>query len=137
MRRLTIPYTAIAIAVFAFGCKDQVLGPDGGGSITFPDTGLVSYSQHVQPLFNLKCNSSACHGAGTFSIRGFDFTEYGRFAITGQNIVIPGDPDNSRLNKAVEGRSPGQEMPQGSYPLPQNNRDGLRRWVLQGARQDT
>lgn len=130
---LLVYATLITFAVWS--CKDTVTGGGGGNDIVFPDTGQVSYSQHVQPLFNLKCAFSGCHGSDTYQIRGWDLTEYGRFAITGQNIVIAGEPDNSRLNKAIEGRTPGREMPRGNYPLPQNQIQGLRRWVLQGASQ--
>ena len=115
-----------------WSCKDTVTG-GGGNDIVFPDT--VSYYGQVQPLFNLKCNFYGCHGSDTYQRIGWDLTDYGRFAITGQGIVIPGNPDMSRLNLAVEGRTLGKEMPQGNYPLPQNQIQGLRRWVLQGARQ--
>jgi hypothetical protein len=119
--------------IFA-GCEDKVTG-GGGNDIVFPDTGAVSYSRHVQPLFNLKCTFSGCHGADTKAARGWDLTTYSNFAY-GFDIIAPGDPTISRLNKAVEGRTPGKEMPPGNgYPLPENQKQGLRRWVLQGASQ--
>lgn len=119
-------------------CKDTVTNvPGNGNDITFPDTGLVSYSQQVQPLFNLKCNFSGCHGRDTYNLRGWDLTEYGRFAITGQNIVIPGDTVNSRLIRAIKGLGPSPRMPENADPLPNNQIRGLTRWVQQGARQDT
>ena len=124
----------ILIAFTVWSCEDTVTG--GGNDITFPDTGTVSYSAHVQPLFNLKCNFSGCHGADTKAIRGFDFTAYGNFAITGQDIVIPGDTVNSRLIRAIKGLTPGKEMPRGNYPLPQDQIRGLTRWVQQGAQQN-
>lgn len=134
MKTIFFIISVVLLTIGIWTCTDTV--SIGGSDIIFPDTGTVSYARHVQPLFDLKCNFSGCHSRETFNERGgWDLTEYGRFAITGQNIVIPGDPDNSRLNRAVEGRTPGKEMPRGNYPLPQNQIQGLRRWVLQGANQ--
>lgn len=125
----------LALFVLAvYSCKDTVTGGGGENDIVFPDTGIVSYSHHVQPLFNLKCNAIACHGQDNG--RGWDLTEYGRFAISGQDIVIAGDTVKSRLIRAIKGLTPGKEMPQGNYPLPLNQIRGLTRWVQQGARGD-
>lgn len=135
MRKTALMLIGVLLAAGAlWSCKDTVTGLNGE-DIVFPDTGLVSYSRHVQPLFNLKCAFSGCHGADTYQLRGWDLTEWGRFVIRGQDIVVPGNPDLSRLNRAVEGQTPGKEMPRGNYPLPRNQIDGLRRWVLQGANQ--
>lgn len=134
--RTALSLLALGLVVLLAGsCEDSVTGGGGGNDIVFPDTGVVSYSAHVQPLFNLKCAFSGCHGRDTYPVYGWDLTEWGRFALSGQNIVVAGDPDLSRLNASIEGRTPGKEMPRGNYPLPQNQIQGLRRWVLQGANQ--
>ena len=126
----------LVMIVFAmYSCEDTVTG-GGGNNIVFPDTGIVSYSHHVQPLFNLKCTSSGCHGADTYSTRGWDLTQYGHFNI-GYDIIIAGDTVNSKLVRAVKGLPPSPLMPLDGNPLPANQIRGLTRWVAQGARQDT
>jgi len=127
-----------ALVSLAYSCRDSVT--DGGGNgvndIEFPDTGTVSYSSQVQPLFNLKCTFSGCHGSDTYSARGWDLTEYGHFAY-GYDIIIARDTVNSKLIRAIKGIPPSPIMPGSGNPLPSNQIRGLTRWVQQGARQDT
>ena len=126
----------IVLVLGVYSCEDTVTGGGGGNDIVFPDTGIVSYSHHVQPLFNLKCTTSGCHGADTYSTRGWDLTEYGHFNL-GYDIMIAGDTVNSKLIRSVKGLPPSPRMPLDGNPLPDNQIRGLTRWVLQGARQDT
>src|SRR5713226_9665344 len=130
--RILLSLIPLLLSLALWSCGDTVTGGGGGGNdIVFPDTGIVSYSQHVQPLFNLKCAFSGCHGTDTRALGGWDLAAYGDFAITGQNIVIPGDSVNSRLIRAVKGLGPGARMPLNAGPLPDNQIRGLVRWVMQ------
>ena len=135
MRSLLLSFFLGLVTLILWSCKDTVTGGGGGNDIVFPDTGIVSYSSHVQPLFNFKCAFSGCHGVDTKAILGFDLTSWGNFAITGQNIVIPGDTLNSRLIRVVKGLGPGARMPLNAAQLPDNQIRGLVRWVMQGANQ--
>lgn len=120
----------ILIAVVLFSCKDERPDPE---SIFFPDT--VSYLQQVQPLFNAACAFPGCHGDDTKEVRGFSLTEYNNFMYSAKPIVLRGDPDASPLIQRVEGRVI-PRMPPDRPPLNKNQTDGLRRWVLRGARAD-
>ena len=130
MRRGIIAGLLCAVLVGA-GCKGS--GPTGpGGSpstIVFPTSG-VSYSAQVQPLFNQACNFSGCHDAAS---TGLILTSYGEAALTIPGIVIPKDPDHSVLVLRIQG-SVGARMPPGAYPLNQNQINGIRTWINEGAK---
>ncbi len=110
-----------------FGCDDST-GP-GGSTVEFPDVN-VSYSQHVQTLFNQTCAVSMCHAdqsmAGNLSLTSY-------FNATARpGIIISNDPQNSLLIQRVEGRiSP--QMPLNRPRLNQNQITGLRKWIEEGA----
>jgi hypothetical protein len=120
--------------LFLSSCKDQSANTE---DIVFPDTGKVSYIQSVQPLFDRTCNFSGCHDDATTAQRGFSLTDYNNF-MTGAatQIVFRGDPDASPLIRRLEGLPPGTPMPPDRPPLNTNQKNGMRRWVLQGARAD-
>ena len=120
----------LVIGVGLFSCKDERPDP---ADIFFPDT--VSYIKHVQPLFDGACAFPGCHGDDTKEVRGFSLTDYNDFMYSPNRIVFRGDPDASPLIQRVEGRVI-PRMPPDRPPLNKNQTDGLRRWILQGAKQD-
>jgi hypothetical protein len=90
----------------------------------------VSYSQHVQPLFNQTCALSGCHNdasrAGNLTL-----TSYHNLTIR-PNIVVPGDPNSSLLYLRITGQI-GQQMPLNRSPLNSNQQQGIRIWIEEGA----
>lgn len=114
-------------------CKDTVV-PNQGDSpsnVLFPARD-VSFTYHVQPLFNQACNYTGCHDAGAHQ-SPLKLTGYGELVLTIPGIVVSGQPDQSMLVFRVEGRV-GQRMPPGNYPLNQNQINGVRTWVAEGAK---
>lgn len=123
----------LVLAVTA--CKDSnPTGAEGSPSdVVFP-ADSVSYSRHLQPLFNQACALSGCHSAGESSDRvHLDSWANLMFGVNGLHVVNPGSPDNSELVLRIEGRS-GQRMPIGMNPLNQNQITGIRKWISEGAR---
>jgi hypothetical protein len=49
-------------------------------------------------------------------------------------VVIPGKPDQSILVFWIEGRVGTERMPPGSQALNQNQINGIRTWVAEGAK---
>jgi hypothetical protein len=92
----------------------------------------VSYSGQVQPLFNQACNASGCHDDGT-QTNALVLTSYGKAVLTITGVVIPGKPDASTLVLRIQG-SVGARMPPGAYPLNQNQINGIRTWIVEGAK---
>lgn len=112
--------------------EDTVVGDDGSPSnIVFP-TDSIRYSAHVQSLFNQACALPGCHDQGSPPQR-VRLTSYGETVILVPGIVVPGQPDQSELVLRIEGRL-GDRMPIGKNPLNQNQIQGIRKWILEGAR---
>ncbi len=92
----------------------------------------VSYNEHIQPVFDLKCNNSYCHNsidrAGGLSLADHSGTTASYL------IVAPGYPDNSSLVWAIKGIS-ANPMPPVGYPvLTKNQVDGVVTWIKEGAK---
>ena len=88
------------------------------------------FERSVRPLLDAKC--AACHGPATL-MGGLDLTSasgLARGADSGQ-VVVPGQPGDSRLILAVEYGSDIRMPPTGK--LPAHEIAVLRDWILQGA----
>lgn len=116
------------------GCKDQnPTGEEGSPStIVFPLSG-VSYHYQVQPLFDQACNYSGCHGSDA-PPNLVKLTSWGELITTGagSGVVVPGQPETSTLVLRIEGR--GARMPPSGLPLNQNQINGIRIWIAEGAK---
>jgi mono/diheme cytochrome c family protein len=116
------------------GCKDQnPVGEDGSPSnVVFPTSG-VSYQYQVQPLFNQACNFSGCHGSDA-PPNLVKLTSWGELMTSGAGagVVVVGQPESSTLVLRIEGR--GARMPPSGLPLNQNQINGIRAWIAEGAK---
>jgi hypothetical protein len=124
---------ALLLAASISACKDTV-APNNGDSpsnVVFPVRD-VSFTYHVQPLFNQACNYSGCHDGGAHQ-SPLKLTAYGEVVLTIPGIVVSGQPDQSTLVFRIEGRV-GQRMPPGNNPLNQNQINGIRTWIAEGAK---
>jgi len=119
-------------ALAGWSCKGTApTGPDNSPSrIIFPDHG-VSYANQVQPLFNEACNFAGCHDDGAHQSPVI-LTSYGE-AMLVAGVIVPGKPDASTLVLRIQG-SVGARMPPGAYPLNQNQINGIRTWIAEGAK---
>ncbi|MBI2420322.1 MAG: hypothetical protein HYV28_20875 [Ignavibacteriales bacterium] len=119
--------STIYLFTFLFTGCDDTLSDD---SLTMPASG-VSYSKHIAPLFQLKCNNSACHGDGA-SGRPVFTSHYG--ITKDASIVVKGDPETSRLVWAIEWRGGAAKMPpEGSAGLTTAQITGIKTWIKEGA----
>ena len=97
--------------------------------IILPEKNL-SYSRHIQPLFNKKCALSGCHDDVT-KASNLSLTSYEN-ATARPGIIIPRDPENSILVMRIEGRLQ-PRMPLNREPLTQNQINGIKQWIREGA----
>jgi len=120
-------------ATAAWSCKGTApTGPDNSPSkIVFPPSG-ISYSAQVQPLFDEACNFAGCHDNGPHQ-SVLVLTSYGEAVLKVTGVVVPGKPDASTLVLRIQG-SVGARMPPGQYPLNQNQINGIRAWIVEGAK---
>lgn len=97
----------------------------------------TSFREDVVPIFVGRCVS--CHqpsGEGTEK-SGLDLTSYAG-VMKGTKfgpMVIPGDPDSSNLMRLLDWKvSPEIRMPHGKKQLSSCDRDAIRAWIREGAK---
>jgi hypothetical protein len=97
----------------------------------------VSFKDDVLPI--LKANCVSCHTPGSegTATSGLDLTTY-QGVMKGTKygtMVIPGNADYSNLMWLLDWRaSPQLRMPHGKQQLPIGERDTIRNWIRQGAK---
>jgi hypothetical protein len=123
---------AMALMLVASSCKDQIADPNVN-PIVFPDAN-VSYSKHVDPLFQQRCAVSSCH-AGSSAQAGLDLLapSYSSLINHQPRLVNPGTSNNSLLVQRIDGRLAPQ-MPYMSQPLNANQISGIKKWIDEGAK---
>ena len=125
---LIFSITAFAVLILYSGCKDTITNSDLN-KVVIPDSN-VSYAKYIQPIFNVKCIT--CHGNGKTD-GGVNLTSCSG-ATADPSIVFPGEPENSILVWAIEGNPATQPMPPVGYPtLTQNQINGIKTWIKEGA----
>jgi hypothetical protein len=118
--------------VIFFSCKDS------GTNFNIDDVEIplknVSYSEHIQPIFNYKCTNSGCHDGSTRA-GNLDLTNYAA-TVSRSDIVFPGSAELSKLIWAVEGTGGTEIMPPftaGVTPITDNQLMGMKTWINEGA----
>ncbi len=97
----------------------------------------ISFKEDVLPIFRGRCVS--CHSAGQQGTEqsGLDLTSY-EGVMKGTKfgpMVVPKDPDGSNLVRLLDWRaSPELRMPHGKKKLSTCDRDTIRTWIRQGAK---
>lgn len=128
---LNFSFTAIMILVVAFSACDDTETITGIDGVIIPSSN-VSYNQYIQPVFNLKCARSGCHDtqtrAGNLSLTSHAVTTMDYL------VVAPGLPQSSKLIWAIQGTGVSLMPPFGYPALTQNQRDGIIKWVEEGAK---
>ncbi len=128
---LLISLFFFSITTIFYGCKDTINQADVD-AVIIPDKN-VSFQAHIQPVLLLKCAFSGCHDDQSRA-GGMSFTNYFN-TVADLTIVVPGEPQNSRLIWSIEGISGGTPMPPPAYPrMTTNQIKGFRTWIGEGAK---
>lgn len=120
------------LAVIAAGCKDSVTATDLDAR-EIPASN-VSFSKHIQPVLEVKCNFSGCHDnasrAGGLSLTSWSNTT------SSLNVVFPGEPQNSTLYTSLVAGAINRMPPEGPSFLPMTKKqiDGVYTWIKEGAK---
>jgi len=97
----------------------------------------MSFAEDVMPILRGRCVS--CHGQGGEGLQksGLDLTSY-QGVMKGTKfgpMVVPGDADSSNLMRLLDWRaSPELRMPHGKKKLSTCDRDAIRSWINEGAK---
>jgi len=117
------------------GCSDTSVDDDGNGNDIPLPTENLSFSGHIQPIFNNSC--APCHISQTTN--GVRLNNYNNVINSsgtqyGENIVIPTEPENSPLIDKIEPNPQfGARMPQGGPFLSEGQIQAIRTWIEEGA----
>ena len=97
----------------------------------------VSYYKQIRPIFQGQCNG--CHQPA--KAKGdYIMTEFQRLLKGGENspAITPGQADASYLIKLITPDAKGKaEMPQKADPLHETQIALIKRWITEGAKDDT
>jgi hypothetical protein len=121
----------VGIIFACASCKNELV--DAGSLPDFPASN-VSYSQHVEPVFQVRCTASGCH-SGNLPANGLSLTapSYSGLMNHQPRLVVSGESNNSILIQRLDGRLQ-PRMPYLLEPLTQNQITGIKKWIDEGAR---
>src|SRR3954454_16915809 len=110
-------------------------GAAGPGPVASPmGSAPVSFRKQIQPILQRRCQG--CHQpasrGGKLAVTSYALLQAG--GMSGP-AIRPGEPDKSPIILQVSGAEP--KMPKGGPPLPAEQVSLLRRWVQEGARDDS
>jgi len=98
---------------------------------------VVSFKDDVTPIFKGRCVECHAPGGQGFEASGLDLTTYAGL-MKGTKfgpMVVPGNPDTSNLMWLLDWRaSPELRMPHGKKQIPICDRNTIRNWIRQGAK---
>ncbi len=100
----------------------------------------VSYYKKVRPIFQAQCQG--CHQPAKAK-GGYVMTDFQRLLRGGEDAenegaaIVPGQPDKSHLVKQITPVNGEAEMPEKKPPLPAAEIALIRRWIAEGAKDDT
>jgi len=100
--------------------------------LIIPDSG-VSYSKHIEPIFQAYCALAGCH-VGSDASSNLDLSPPSYFNLRNYlpPLVVSGEADNSLLVWYLDGRAD-PRMPLYRAPLSQNQIKGIKTWINEGA----
>ena len=97
----------------------------------------MSFAEDVMPIFRGRCIGCHSPGAQGTEKSGLDLTTY-EGVMKGTKygkMVIPGDAQSSNLMLLLDWRaSPQLRMPHGAKKLSTCDRDAIRAWIFEGAK---
>ena len=111
--------------------------PQDSAKKTAASQSKMSFREDVVPIFKGRCES--CHQSGGEGAEksGLDLTTYAGL-MKGTKfgaMVVPGDPDSSNLMLLLDWRaSPDLRMPHGKKQLSTCDRNSIRAWIREGAK---
>jgi WD40 repeat protein len=99
--------------------------------------GPVSYYKQIRPVFQAHCQG--CHqparAKGDYVMTAFDKLLAG--GESDMRAIVPGHPDKSHLIEQITLHDGKAKMPQGKKPLDESEIALIKRWISQGATDDT
>lgn len=109
----------------------------GRAAISYDPNGPVSFYQQVRPIFQANCHG--CHQPSKAK-GGYVMTSFQKLLAGGEKdgvAVVPGDLKKGSLIEQITPHKGEAEMPKGKPPLAEHELELVRRWIAEGAKDDT
>lgn len=130
---LLLAGTAVVLAVAA----GVVIATMGGPRAASAATDEESFSQDVFPIFKGRCIDCHRPGGEGYKKSGLDLSTY-KGLMKGTKygpMIIPGRPESSNLMRLLDWKASAElRMPHGKKKLSTCDRDAIRHWIRQGAK---
>ncbi len=101
----------------------------------------VSFFKHIRPIFQANC--TGCHQPAKAK-NAYLMTDFARMLEggddakeTGKKAIVPGQPDASLLIAQITPKDGSAEMPPKKAPLAEKDIARIRKWIAEGAKNDT
>ncbi|WP_191906983.1 c-type cytochrome domain-containing protein [Adhaeribacter soli] len=107
--------------------------PNNPGQLCDPNT--VYFERDVLPILLSNCTMSGCHNANDRE-EGVVLDSYNS-VMTSNADVRPGDPEGSDLYERITETDSRKRMPYNRPPLSAANIETIRKWIAQGAKNET
>src|SRR4051812_5305671 len=134
------PRTAAFIALLSFVALAHGAAPPKKEEKEDPNR-PISYFKQIRPIFQANCQG--CHQPAKAK-GGYVMTDFAKMIEGGEDAqkdgkkaVVPSKPDASNLFVLITPVDGKAEMPTKKPPLIDHDRDLVRRWIAEGAKDDT
>lgn len=128
MTKFSRAVVMVAVSLFTASSLAADAGPDD-----------VSFYRDIRPI--LQANCQGCHQPAKANSAGeYVMTSYDLLVKAGESEeapIVPGKPDDSYLVQLITPEDGKAEMPRGKKPLHKAEIDLIRKWITQGAKNDT
>ena len=137
--RFIVPASLAAVTVVsAAALVGMGIGlPFGSACAAQPKPQQVTFSEDILPLLQFRCSSCHKPGGEGFEKSGLDLTSY-QGLMKGSKygpMIVPSHPDTSNLMLLLDWRVPLEmRMPHGKKQLSICDRDEIRTWIFNGAK---
>lgn len=101
------------------------------------DAEKISFHKQIRPIFQAHCQG--CHQPAKQG-GDYEMTSFARLVKGGESgsaAVVPGKPEASYLLEQITPTDGKAEMPRGKEPLSATDVDLVKRWIAEGAKDDT
>jgi len=134
---MTIRFAAAGLVAALAATAVLGVGGSNPSCAAGPKQPPVSFADDVLPVFQIRCASCHAPNGEGYKASGLDLTSY-QGVMKGTRfgaMVIAGDPDSSNLMRLIDWRvNPQLRMPHNKKQLSSCDRDAIRTWIRQGAK---
>lgn len=97
----------------------------------------VSFGEDIKPILDIRCTECHVPGAQGTEASGLDLSSYDSLMKGTKHgpMIVAGDPVTSNLMRLIDGKADKSlQMPHGKKKLSSCDRDLIRKWIKQGAK---